>query len=64
MDKPQLIAILVTALMVLGVVATRLFWVLSQVSAGIGLGRIPSKWIPAKLMRWLLGDAQAKPNQA
>jgi hypothetical protein len=64
MNMTQLIAVLVTALIVLGLVATRLIWVLSQVSAGLGLGRIPSKWIPAKLMRWLLGDTKPKPTRA
>jgi hypothetical protein len=62
MEKSQLIAAILTALVVMGLVAFRLLWASSQASAGLGLGRLPNRWIPAKLRRWLLGETEPKPT--
>jgi hypothetical protein len=63
MDKPQLIAAILTALFVVGLVAFRLLWAGSQLSAGLGLNRLPNRWVPAKLRRWLFGEAEPKPTR-
>jgi hypothetical protein len=60
MEKSQLIAAILTALVVLGLVAFRLLWAGSQASAGLGLGQSPNRWIPAKLRRWLVGETGPK----
>jgi hypothetical protein len=60
MNKSQLIASLLTALLVLGLVVYRLLWAGSQLSAGLGSNRFPNKWVPKKLKRWLLGETEPK----
>jgi hypothetical protein len=62
MDKSQIFAAVITGLAVVGVVAYRLLWAGSQASAGLGLGRIPGRWVPAKLRRWMFGETAPKPT--
>jgi hypothetical protein len=59
MEKRQLVAAILTALFVMALVALAG----SQVPAGLGLGQFPNRWIPAKLRRWLLGEAEPRPTR-
>jgi hypothetical protein len=60
MDKSQVIASLLTALIVVGLVAYRLLWAGSQLAAGLGLNRFPNRWVPKKLRRWVFGETEPK----
>lgn len=62
MDNSQVIASLLTALIliVVGLVAYRLLWAGSQLSAGLGLNRFPNRWVPKKLRRWVFGETEPK----
>lgn len=62
MDKSQLVAVVLTVLFVLGLVAFRLLWAGTQLSAGLGLHRIPGRWVPNKLKRWLFSETEPKPT--
>jgi hypothetical protein len=54
MHKPDLVALGITLLIVLGVVGYRLLWVASSTASGAALGRLPI--LPKSWRRWLLGE--------
>ena len=54
MHTPDILAVALTVLFVLGLVLYRLLWVGSQFAAAAGLGRFPR--FPARLRRWLFGE--------
>ena len=54
MHKPDLLALAITILVVLGVVAYRLLWVASGTASAAGLGRLPM--LPKGWRRWLHGE--------
>lgn len=54
MNKSNLIASIVTALFVLGLIAYRLLWAASSVASAAGLGRLSA--LPKSWRRWLLGE--------
>ena len=60
MDK--FVALTVTAVLVLSVVAFRLLSLGSQTTAALGLHRFPTRWVPNRLKRWLFGDVEPKPT--
>ena len=62
MDKQQLINAVLTVLFVLGLVAFRLLWAGSQLTAALGLRRLPDRWVPVKLRRWLFGETHPRPT--
>lgn len=57
MRNSQLIALVITVLFVLGLVAFRLLWAGSQLAAADGLRRFPK--FPKRLRRWLFGEPQS-----
>jgi hypothetical protein len=54
MDKSSLVAILLTVLLVVGLVAYRFLWAASSVTAAAGLGNFSK--LPKGLRRWLFGE--------
>lgn len=54
MHKPDLVAIGITLLIVVGVVGYRLLWAASWTASGAALGRLP--FLPKSLRGWLLGE--------
>jgi hypothetical protein len=54
MNKPTLIASLLTGLSVLVLVVYRLLWGASQVASAAGLGRLPK--LPKSWRRWLFDE--------
>jgi hypothetical protein len=54
MHTPDILAVTLTVLVVLGLVLYRVLWAGSQLAAAAGLGRFPR--FPARLQRWLFGE--------
>jgi hypothetical protein len=54
MNTPNLLAISLTALCVLGVVIYRVAWAGSSVASAVANGRLPN--LPRRLRNWLLGE--------
>ena len=52
----NIIALALTSLLVLGLLAYRLLWAGSQLAAADALGRLPGI-LPKRLRRWLLGES-------
>jgi hypothetical protein len=55
MHKPDLLAALLTALFVVGLVAYRLLWMGSSAASAAGLGHFPL--LPKRLRHWLFGES-------
>jgi hypothetical protein len=66
MNTSNLIASVLTVLVVLGLVAYRLLWAASSVASSAGLGRmsmLPKSWrLPKSWLRWLLGESKNAPR--
>ena len=54
MSTPNLLAISLTALCVLGVILYRIAWAGSSVASATAMGRLPM--LPKRLRNWLLGE--------
>lgn len=54
MSTPNLLAMSLTALCVLGVVLYRIAWAGSSIASATALGRLPK--LPKRLRNWLLGE--------
>jgi hypothetical protein len=54
MTTPNLLAISLTALCVLGVILYRVAWAGSSVASAAAMGRLPN--LPKRLRSWLLGE--------
>jgi hypothetical protein len=54
MTTPNILAISLTALCVLGVILYRLAWAGSSLASAAGQGRLPI--LPKRLRNWLFGD--------
>ena len=54
MSKSDLLALLITVLVVLGLVAYRVLWAASSAASATGLGRLPM--LPKAWRRWLFGE--------
>ena len=54
MSTPNLLAISLTALCVLGVILYRIAWAGSSVASASAMGRLPM--LPKRLRNWLLGE--------
>jgi len=54
MSTPDLLAISLTALCVIGVIVCRLAWAGSSVASAAAMGRLPK--LPKRIRNWLLGD--------
>jgi hypothetical protein len=54
MNGQHLLALLITALIVIGLLTYRLLWAASGAASAAGLGRLPI--LPKSWRRWLLGE--------
>jgi len=65
MNKSHLLALTLTSLLVLGLVALQLLWALSKVAAAAGLGRLPK--LPESwqrfVHRWLFDERHEAPTK-
>ena len=54
MNTPNVLAISLTALCVIGIILYRVAWAGSSVASAAAMGRLPR--LPKRLRNWLLGD--------